>query len=77
MRDRLFGHARIEAMPFEIQSELSRSNMNIPPHIWESYDLEAQGKAIAIEIIKGHITTLDSFERILKANKKSGNTGKN
>jgi hypothetical protein len=72
MRDKLFGNARIETMPFEIQIEMARSNLNISPREWENYDLETQGKTLAIEIIKGHIKTLDRFEDILKANKKSG-----
>jgi hypothetical protein len=76
MREDLFGNARIESLPFDLQAEFTRSNLNVAPHIWDNYDVEIQGRAIAVEVIKGHIKTLDRFEGILKANREHGRKSK-
>ena len=62
-------------MPFELQLEFTRSNLQVAPHVWDDYDMEIKGRAIATEVVKGHLETLRRFRSILKQNSRSKNSG--
>jgi hypothetical protein len=78
LKRELLGIVKVEAMTAELQCEFTRSKLNIPPHIWDEYDVEIKGKAIATEIVKSNFETLERFYNKLESNneRKSSNAGK-
>lgn len=58
-------------MPFEVQQEMTRSKLNIAPHIWWGYDTETRAKCIATEIISSRLKSVEEFERELDSNRRS------
>lgn len=72
LKQRLYGQISVDEQPFELQIELCRNKLSLPPHIWDSYDNETKGKLVASYIIQNKIETLDASYRIIEDMRKDG-----
>lgn len=60
----------VDRMPHDLQVESMRAKLNIPPHVWDEYDAELQGRVIATEVINGQIESIKALEKVIEDNEK-------
>lgn len=71
LKKNLLNLVDVEEMPFVLQEEFTRSKLSIPPHIWDSYDTEVRGRAIAAEALSSRLELIERFYRELERNKET------
>lgn len=66
----LFGPVVVDGIPVDIQEEMTRDRLGIPPHIWHRYSDQLRAKTMAVQSIDNMIKTLERAEELYEQAKK-------
>lgn len=69
MKRTLLNLVQVEELPALAQEEMTRHSLGIAPHIWQEYDPETKGRAIASYILSQRLELLERFEREVETNR--------